>query len=92
MKEKKVVNDHFLFHVLFENNTKIGNISSLPASISPIMTNLDNGLKLAKLSEGPHAFKPGPMLLNVANIAERLVSTSNPSREIMIKLMIIISH
>ena len=65
------------------NNTRIGIISSRPASISNMRIHFDNIEKPAKFPVGPTTFKPGPILLNVANTAARFVVKSKLSNEIM---------
>ena len=73
---------------VIDNRINIGNISSRPASISPISTNLEKMLYALKLQVGPTASSPGPILLKHASTAERFVSTENPSMDIIRKLKI----
>ena len=68
----------------------MGKISSLPASISIIIVSLDSTLKSAKLRMGPTAAIPGPILLKVANTADRFVSKLNPSKDKISVLITII--
>ncbi len=63
------------------NRTSIGNISSLPASISNIKTNFEKSLKPAKFPVGPTTPRPGPTLLIVHAMEEKFVVISNPFKE-----------
>ena len=53
-----------------------GNSSSLPASMSNISIYLEKLLKKPKLHVGPTRERPGPILLNVAATAVKLVVKS----------------
>jgi hypothetical protein len=64
------------------NNTSIGKISNLPASISKIYTSLEKSLKNENEPAGPTSESPGPILFNVAKTDVKLVVISYPSREI----------
>ena len=59
-----------------------GNSSSLPASMSNISIYLEKLLKKPKLHVGPTRERPGPILLNVAATAVKLVVKSKFSTEI----------
>lgn len=65
------------FQVLIFNVQRSGKISSRPASISKIRTNLENMLKPPKLHVGPTASSPGPTLLKQATTAEKFVVIEN---------------
>ena len=74
-----------------EKRISIGNISSLPASISNISTAFEKALKPAKFPTGPTISSPGPILLKQATTADILVVTEKPSSETARKLSIIIT-
>ena len=70
---------------LFENNSIIGNNSSLPQSIPKLKTNLDRLLKFAKFD----ILKHNPTFANVQNVALIVVSKENLSKatiKIIIKI------
>ena len=56
-----------------------GNSSSLPASMSNIRTNLENGEKIEKFCVGPTRFNPGPILFNTVTTEVKFVEKSNSS-------------
>ena len=70
---------YYFFQVLVENSTKIGNISSLPISISNIKTVVERGEYIEKLHAGPTFASPGPMLLIAETTAVKLVVKSKLS-------------
>lgn len=80
------------FQVLRLNVPRSGKISSRPASISKIRTNLENMLKPPKLQVGPTASSPGPTLLKQATTAEKFVVIEKLSIDISIKLKIRINE
>ena len=57
----------------------MGKISSLPASISKVSTNVEKFEYTEKFWVGPTISRPGPILLNVAATAEKLVIRSKSS-------------
>ncbi len=57
----------------------MGYISSLPASISNIITYFEKCEKDAKLSDGPALPRPGPMLFIVAATAVNVLTKSKLS-------------
>ena len=63
------------------NNTSIGKTSSLPISISIVITSFDKIENSEKFPVGPTLPKPGPILLIVATIAVNVVAGSKPSSE-----------
>ena len=69
------------FQIAGWNKISNGNNSSLPASISKIITSLEKSLKNPKLQSGPTILSPGPILLIVAAIAVKFVTRSWPSNE-----------
>ena len=58
------ISDYLRFQVDGIKRIIIGNSSSLPASMSNIRTNLENGEKIEKFCVGPTRFNPGPILFN----------------------------
>lgn len=80
------------FQVLIFNVQRSGKISSRPASISKIRTNLENMLKPPKLQVGPTVSSPGPTLLKQATTAEKFVVIEKLSIDISIKLKIRINE
>ncbi len=67
-----------------DNSTITGNISSLPTSISNVITSFDSGEYMEKFAVGPTFAIPGPILFIVAAIAVKLVVKSKLSK-LMIK-------
>ena len=59
----------------------MGKSSSLPASISNIITSFEGLLQKEKFLAGPTRFRPGPILLMVAAIAVKFVTRSCPSKD-----------
>ena len=59
-----------------QNKRSIGYNSSLPASISKVKTSFEKYEYILKFAIGPTLASPGPILLNVAAMAVKLVSKS----------------
>ncbi len=74
--------DTYFFQVPGESSSSMGKISSLPASISNMITNLDKTENELKLPIGPTSSNPGPILFKVAAIAVKLLVKSRLSSDI----------
>lgn len=72
---------NFRFHMLGENRSRNGKISSLPTSISRQYTSFENQEKSAKFSTGPTMANPGPVLLIVVSTPVNVVSKLKLSKE-----------
>ena len=70
---------YFSLHTEGEKSITIGNISSLPSSMSRERIIFESGEKNAKFSAGPTSPSPGPILLMHAATAEKVVSIDLPS-------------
>lgn len=73
------ISDYLRFQVDGIKRIIIGNSSSLPASMSNIRTNLENGEKIEKFCVGPTRFNPGPILFNTVTTEVKFVEKSNSS-------------
>ena len=62
-----------------DKSISIGNISSLPISISSARTNVERLENIEKFSAGPTLEKPGPMLFRAEATAVKFVSKSKLS-------------
>ena len=71
----------YFLQVLGVNNKSIGKISSLPASMSNIMTSFDKSENELKLPIGPTRSSPGPMLFKVAATAVKVDVKSKLSKD-----------
>ena len=67
------ISDYLRFQVDGIKRIIIGNSSSLPASMSNIRTNLENGEKIEKFCVGPTRFNPGPILFNTVTTEVKFV-------------------